>query len=302
MALTDEENVTLKDQHGNDVVLDIGNNEGTGSGSGAGSGEGDGSGEGSGSDTGVAGAYLVDTVEIGDYVDIDIDYTNQELFLTGDTTATSRDQLTGWRVLSKSGSGASGTVTLVSAGTPLKYYHPSGGVSESSLEYLADLNKEITLVSGSTQGFVINGLSSTNLASIWSSNSRINTTAGVHALTTSEVETAYAALTGVTKTIRELMSTSYALRTSNMQTAATGAGNTMSTKANDLLGIGMAYWLGGSSYSSSYLWGVLYDGIVYGSYFNTRGVRPVVSLNSGIQINSTNVGDGSSVSSAYTLN
>ena len=299
IELKSEENATLKDQNGNNVVLDIGSNEGTGSGSGEGDGEGDDTGDGSGS-SGTGTQYLVDVVEIGDYVDLgdSLEYRNQYSFSTGYTTATSGAELTGWRVLSKSGTGANGTVTLVSAGTPLTFYHPSGGYSATLLEYLEDLNKQITLVSGSTQGFVKNGLSSTNLASVWSSNSRINTSDGVHALTTTELETTYATLTRTTKTMSELDVMTHPCKTSNMLTVNPN----MSEKANDLLGIGMNYWLGGSSYDASSLWIVGANGNVLGNYIDAGGVRPVLSLNSGVQISSTNTGDGSSVNSAYTLN
>ena len=53
--------------------------------------------------------YLVDNVEIGEYVDIGVNYNV-------------KDKLMGWRVLSKEGSGAGGSVKLISEGCPLTYY------------------------------------------------------------------------------------------------------------------------------------------------------------------------------------
>jgi len=46
-----------------------------------------------------------------------------------------KGQYSGWRVLSKTGSGASGTVTLIHAGVPECYYHASG-FSDESVEKL----------------------------------------------------------------------------------------------------------------------------------------------------------------------
>ena len=305
VELKDEENVTLKDQHGNDVVLDIGSNEGTGSGSGSGegSGEGSGDGDGTGSDTGTTNAYLVDVVEIGDYVDIGISYTNQMRFSSGSTIA--KGGLKGWRVLSKSGTGASGTVTLVSAGTPIKYYH--GSSASTSLSNINNFNKEIKMEGSLTAGgsvivgFSGNGLSSNNLSTVWSSNSRINTLAGVHALTTSEVEKTYKTLTGTDYTVVYESGVSR-MQTEKMQTEAEGNGLTWSTKANDLLGIGMRYLLGGTSKNTESLW-LVGDGCWVNSSKNIElGIRLVLSLNTGVQIDSENTGDGSSVSSAYTLN
>ena len=206
--------------------------------------------------------------------------------------------MTGWRVLSKSGSGETGTVTLVSAGTPLKYYHPSGGVSSTSISNLSDLNKTLPQGTSSSIGYTASGFNNGtyDLASVWSSNSNIDGTTA-HAMTTNEIEAAYAELTGTSKTMSQLNSMSYSLRTSNM----TGVNANMSAKAHDLLGIGMTYWLGGSAYSESGLWFVYNHGNVNYSNVNTRGVRPVVSLNSGVQIAGDNTGTGENESTAYKL-
>lgn len=86
--------------------------------------------------------YLVDRVEIGDYVDIGINYKNVQNFnpeFTKTDTA-----LTGWRVMSKSGSGDTGIVKLVSAGCPLTYCHQQGDV-EASIKKLENLYTEIQL-------------------------------------------------------------------------------------------------------------------------------------------------------------
>ena len=71
---------------------------------------------------------LADRVEVGDYVNYPVYYEN----VNGTT-------LKGWRVLSKDvdidGTPAKGTVNLVSAGVPLKFYY--NGISKTSTESLA---------------------------------------------------------------------------------------------------------------------------------------------------------------------
>ena len=271
----------IKGADGSDISIDIGAESGNGGGSGG----------------STLGAYLVDQVEIGDYVDIGIEYTNPTTpstsYLSGTNTT-----MTGWRVLSKSGSGASGTVTLVSAGAPLQFYHPgtSGSSSTSINTYLSNLNTTITVDESSTHGYRKNGFSSPDLASIWSSKSTIIDAISAHALTTTEVETAYAALTGTTKTMSELYNITQSLKTSNM----TSVNSSMSTKAYDLLGNGLSYWLGGSSNNTNGLWRVVNDGEVGNAANFLQGVRPVVSLKSGVQIAEDNTGTGA-YGSAYKL-
>ena len=67
--------------------------------------------------------FLVDEVDIGSYVDYPVEYTNtiqmDNSFLVGNYN----NEINGWRVLAKNGSGENGTVTLISAGIPLRFYH-----------------------------------------------------------------------------------------------------------------------------------------------------------------------------------
>ena len=73
IEITNEVNSTLKDQNGNNVVFDIGSNEGAGSGSGTGEGSeesGEGGGEGQNPDTST-GTSLATVASIGDLVNYD---------------------------------------------------------------------------------------------------------------------------------------------------------------------------------------------------------------------------------------
>ena len=248
------------------------------------------------------GAYLVDQVVVGDYVDIGISYTNPiaptTSYLSGTNTA-----MTGWRVLSTNGSGASGTVTLVSAGAPLKFYHKYSLMkAQTAIDtYFDNLNTEITIVASdnSKVGFTANGFTGGNdLASIWSSKSAILEVSSAHAMTTTELETAYEALTGIAYTMTYNAS-NYLMRTSNM----TFKDTVLAEKGKDLLGNGISYWLGGSSSGTYSLWDVrLSGGVSDTSYYGSAyGVRPVVSLNSGVQIAGDNTGTGADVSTAFKL-
>ena len=241
--------------------------------------------------------YLVDTVEIGDYVDIGIDYINQS---TPNTLYLSKNDIstTGWRVLSKSGKGEDGIVKLVSAGVPLIFNHTSVNDSEKSAQYLTNLNQSIQLVSETQQGYTQNGFSNNNLTSVWANCDKINKSAGVHSITTEEISQAYFDITGDKKTIRELEALNNSFITSNMITV----NKDMSKKAYDLLGNGMFYWINGtrSTYYDN-LYCLTNECVIDSTFTGNFGVRPVVTLNAGIQISSTNAGDGSSVSLAYIL-
>ena len=277
IELKEETNATLKDQNQENVTIDVGGKK-------------------------EDGAYLVDKVEIGDYVDIGIDYTNKGSFSNGYTTNTSA--LTGWRVLSKNGTGAEGTVTLVSAGTPLRFYMKAQTNSSQVIEtYFNNLNTEITIVASETQGFtgcgftgvVVDENNKINLSNIWLSNSNIDGKTA-HVMTTGEIETVYAELTGTTKTMINLYNMNSPILTSKMLSVNPN----MSTKATDLIGIGMTYWLGGSVKDTTAVWAIYYYGLVdHGNY--TEGIRPVFSLKSGVQIAGDNTGTGENESTAYKL-
>lgn len=99
--------------------------------------------------------YLVDVVSVGNYVNYPITYTNKN----GDASALA--STTGWRVLSKSGSGASGYVILVSAGTPLTYNYTAKTATTAN-ETAAE--NEIARLRGTTDtGFFSVGMNTSTL-------------------------------------------------------------------------------------------------------------------------------------------
>lgn len=101
--------------------------------------------------------YLVDKVEIGDYVAYDagiwestVDVPTTSAVIGGYTVSTNKGTSVnsyngtnkaptdGWRVLNKSGSGATGTVTLIHAGCPAQGYY--GYTLDERIEMIAKLN------------------------------------------------------------------------------------------------------------------------------------------------------------------
>jgi len=259
-----------------------------------------------------ARGYLVDIVEVGDYVDIGIDYKNKQDFDATEHISTT-NALTGWRVLSKSGSGKTGTVKLVSAGCPLTYYHKNGE-SSISITNLEDLNKELTIVTSGI-GFGENGFGINDLTTVFTQEKYIDTSKGVHALGCSthystnsgtlatayepinEIEEAYTVITKDQKTMTEL----YGDKKLGTTTLREVAGNNWKDSYIDLFSIGQPYYLGGASYNKSWLFAVNNVGSVTLHYDWEIGIRPVVSLQSGVKVSSTNEGDGSSSDSAYSI-
>lgn len=245
----------------------------------------------------IIATYLVDVVEIGDYVDIGINYTNQT---TPNTSYLSKSDIsaTGWRVLSKSGSGATGIVKLVSAGTPLIFNHTSVNNSETSIQYLNNLNQNIQIVPETQQGFTKNGFSSNNLTSVWADCDKINKSAGIHSIASEEVLQAYSDITGDKKTIRELEVLNKSFITSNMMSVNPN----MNEKAYDLLGNGMFYWISGtrSTYYDN-LYCLTNECVISSTYTGNFGVRPVVTLNAGVKTSDANSSDGASLENAYIL-
>lgn len=241
--------------------------------------------------------YLVDKVEIGDYVDIGINYENQQSFESNDYV-TATNTLTGWRVLSKTGSGETGTIQLVSAGCPLTYYY-SDLKANTAIQELDSLYKELTILSYDAIGigFTANGFESNNLQTIFTANEYIDTTTEVHALRTEEVEKVYTTITGKTKPMADLYG-KYVLGTTTLK-----AETVSNWKENytDLLANGQDYWLAGETQEDSRVWRIAYNGGAFGGAMATYGVRPVISLQSGVKLNSNNVGDGSTSTSAYTI-
>ena len=245
--------------------------------------------------------YLADVVEIGDYIDIELNYSN----------VINSSGLVGWRVLSKSGNGRNGIVKLISAGCPLsvKKLNSHGGETLVLLKNLYVENLQITDPGGSnpyfqSNGFVIDDVQENNMQTVFGNCCYIDTTKGVHSFecesltgsieTGNELELVYKELTSSEKTISELKDSS--LTDSTLGLAA-------NSKACSLLANGDSYFLcGRSSDSFNNPFGVSNSGTVTTVYGTIYGVRPVVTLKLGIRIADNDSGDGSSASSAYKIN
>ena len=115
---------------------------------------------------------LASTVNVGDYVDINIGYVEQKNSMDYLET----NKRIAWRVLSKDAT--AGTVKLISTGHPLTYYHPSspsnsGALSVTELKTIE--SGPITLQTSSTsRGYQTNGFSQNNIADLFSNSSVFN--------------------------------------------------------------------------------------------------------------------------------
>jgi hypothetical protein len=290
----------------------------------------------------VEDSYLVDVVQVGDYVDIGLDYQNCMDFY-GEYTIGGEELYgekgpTGWRVLSKTGSGKNGYVTLVSAGTPFTYLFDN---EEEKL--FADIaNVSIHLTESTNTIYVLNNMypkaysvSSTNrfgwtgfgnntndLTQIFGVNKYIDTSKGIHALmagtnvfgynngtAVAEIENLYKTITDE-KNIPSIKSLDYFygdVGYENTVFSSSELGLTLEDKTVDFLCNGMSYFLGGSSYISIFgdgdeddLFGVNRNGILIGVASAHAGIRPVITLKTGIQVSDDNTGNGY-YGSPYTL-
>ena len=68
-----------------------------------------------------------------------------------------------------------------------------------------------------------------------------------------------------------------------------------------MLGNGFDYWLGGSSCDTNFIFKLGNDGSLIGSGNRACGVRPVVYLQSGVKIDSSNPGTGADSDNAYQI-
>lgn len=234
--------------------------------------------------------YLVDVVEIGDYVNTNIDYSNKQTFSTN-SFIVSTVAPKGWRVIGKSGSGISGTVQLVSAGDPITYYMYTG--VEKAINDLSNLNRTIELSTATGLGkdnFRANGFSSNNLNEVFSNGKYIDMTKGIHALSTSycKYDNAYS-----NNSIDEVLEAYNTICNSNVQMdtvqgtyklATSIMGLTINDKTADLFSNGMDTWLGGASFSDRGLWKIDSGGLMTGNAYAVYGIRPVVSLEKGVLV------------------
>jgi len=247
--------------------------------------------------------FLVDTCDIGDYVDIGISYNNtsgnvdftSDYLLSNDYISGS---LVGWRVLSKEGKGETGTVKLISAGAPLHYYH---GTEDGSvaIENITDLYKEIELSDTKNESFRANGFNSNNLKTIFNIE-YVDITKGVHGVTSDEISSAYNYMTKRNKTIQDIysMAAEYPCMTATM----VSVNNTIRTNAYDLLCNGFTYWLSGQRPDNQTdLYAMLGSGFVGAYYGGNMAIRPVITLKQGIKISSSNQGNGSKDTLAYKI-
>ena len=198
----------------------------------------------------------------------------------------------GWRVLSKTGGGAEGTITLISAGVPMTFYNDNKATQavQSSENILSNLNKEITLDGKEgTAGFVKNGfISGNDLANIWLQNKYVNEAITPHAFNETELVTLYNTIMSDTKTMAQIKSENECLGTESMLNKKAD----LSSKVYDIFTCGVDYYISRLPTSSVWEYYVESSSAYLGSTGGEKGIRCVVTLNSGICISSSNNGNG----------
>jgi len=203
---------------------------------------------------------LIDKVEIGDYVAYPLDYENVYI---GSSVTSKR----GWRVLSKDvdldGNESIGTINIVSAGTPMSYYH--GGATSTSVEQLLNNFLEIEFDDITVQQkFIKNGLRQ-------------------YSTLTEAFTNKFTLMNGTTPKVRAMKNEDI-LRATGLATMQSGTIMDLANpKYEQLWKIDVNYWLA-SANNTSFLWSVNNYGGVYDYLSSVEyGVRPVVSLKSGIR-------------------
>lgn len=204
-------------------------------------------------------ALLANKVKVGDYVAYPVEYNNVEI--AGDNVTSS---LTGWRVLSINvdldGNESIGTVNLISAGTPLEYYHANRAATTSQNMTTGFLDIKAGTETSKDYTFTKNGFTETNLRNVFNNKYTEKVASGdpsVRSLTTGDI----LRITGMQE-----MKVSYQMKLND------------TTKYGTLFKNGTGYWTE-LAYSSTNVWYLGCDASVANDKYNaTYGVRPVVSL------------------------
>ena len=257
-----------------------------------------------------ASQYLVNAVEIGDYIDINFNENNYT---------------DGWRVLSTTGSGRKGFVTLISAKSPLTYYVPSGSGNFNAKNCVGELGDLSTItITSEGQGFRTNKITSAtsgtvNLLSHFSNNEFFDSNKKIHAFgcdynssyyvegktTGPEIETLISYITGdenvSISNYDKWRDNHKSLTDSGLKTYVENKGLNWNTKWNKLISIDSDYLLAGKAYTNNLVWGVsdYWDAAYYGYMYKQNsayGVRLVVSLKKGIKVPNENYGAGTKAS------
>lgn len=270
--------------------------------------------------------YLADAVEIGEYIDIGVNYNNVCYFNSADRTETKK-ALTGWRVLNITGSGRNGQVKLVSAGCPLTYCFRKHDQAETAIKQFEDLyNNEVSYTAKGTTGFKSNGFITDKLKSLFKADKGIDTSKGIHVLgcetgdgakatlysPLNEFETLYHDITGDIKDMESIQQSHYdEIMNSNLSKVASEHNKEWLDSYNDMLLIGQEVFYGGTAPKTDELWfNDRYGNVDDGSYDPTDpdnndeleiGLRLVVTLKAGTLLPTQDQEDGKSSSTAYKI-
>ena len=226
-------------------------------------------------------SFLVDEVNIGSYVDYPVEYNNVMNINISELVGEYPNGLNGWRVIDKKGSGESGTVTLISAGVPLRMYHSATKPSEV-LPILNDLYKNLPKKENnrwdyfSESGFKNKEFDLTKIFNTGYENKN-----SIHSFQAEEAIKLYNNIMKKNTTISELPNIKNVFNNREMLL------NKYSIM-KDLLCCGMTYWLATSNEKKqTELYDVYQEGFVYYNSYNNYGIRVVLELKAGLKTNTT---------------
>lgn len=248
--------------------------------------------------------YLVDNVEIGDFVNYPVEYSNVGSHIPYNLTS-------GWRVIDKEGNGESGKVKLVSNGIPLNLRYGLKKYNSGLQTRTEDLYTRLTTEKDDIWYYTDSGFSNSTFDMREVFNTGFEETDNIHALSMQEVTKAYNTLQGTDYEFEELLYNNdknvfgYEKQVLDYQEMKKYNEN-LSEKSKDLLSNGMVYWLGdevdngGRVDSKIYL--VDATGYINTGYQNsTLGIRPVITIKAGTKVIKDKSKDGNSKETAYDL-
>ena len=252
--------------------------------------------------------YLVDNVEIGDYIDIGINYSNADMSIFDSKYVNGNYGETGplgWRVLNKNGFGVTGKVTLISAGCPLEFWNNNSNL-ELSMPILDNLSTKIDVkditsnnINFENDFFVKNGFVTNDLDTIFNQCEFIDKSSYIHGVTMDEIFDSYKVLMNEKKNFKDFFNSNNSLLTSHL----IKRNDNYNLKAIDLISNGFDYGISGFYKNNNYC-KILSNGkttTINDKNSNLCLVRPIITLQYNLELDRNNIADGNSNDSAYKV-
>lgn len=222
-------------------------------------------------------SFLVDEVDIGSYVYYPVEYSNTIDFDSSFLVGEYKNEINGWRVIDKNGSGESGRVTLISAGVPLRMYHSKTDSSEvlpilNNLYKILPQKKDNNLDYFTESGFKNKEFDLTKIF-----NTGYENKDSILSFCAEEAINLYNNIMGNNVVVSQLPTIRNVFQSSEMSLNKDDV-------MKDLLGCGMTYWLATvNEEKTTELYDVYGMGFVYYNSYCNYGIRVVLELMPGLK-------------------